>query len=376
MYENKVSTMTVEEATVLCQRGTYAPVVFLDKAGTRPLPPAKFLSMFQIVITTTHRFMNEWKKGSFQEELERHNSDDIPIYSFAIGDYKPYSAREACELLKVHWLRMVVDEGHSMGNDKANATIQFAAWVNAQRRWAMTGTPTKQNAAQLGQLRGLMRFLQHDFFTSRLEGDKVWKRNIVRCWRDGDLVSFFRLSSLLGFLMKRHTKSDIAELPPPAFLKTEVSMSYVEATTYNTLVCAVQANLLLTSMNGKTSGFQDSLLHRSQSKNARLVLHNIRRVCTGWSRVIPTLPDRWFRETICMAGQFNLSDDAITEIREFLYRAENEQLSECLFCGVQVSTLLLMPCCGGQSKFETYQMGDFRNRKPTNRYLSCFRSLH
>jgi SNF2 family DNA or RNA helicase len=351
-YEKKDSAMTVDKATILCQlRKTHAPMVFLDKAGTRPLPPADFLAMFQIVITTTHRFMNEWKKGSFQDELERDNTDDIPVYRYATDDFEQDKSKEACELLKVHWLRMVVDEGHSMGNDKTNSTIQFAAWVNAQRRWAMTGTPTKQNAAQIGQLRGLMRFLQHEFFTTRLEGDIVWKRNIAKCWRDGDLVAFFRLRSLLGFLMKRHTKLDIAELPPPVFHKTEVKMSYIEATTYNTLVCAVQANLLLTSMNGKTSGFQDSLLHRSQAKNARLALQNIRRVCTGWSRVVPTLSDLWYRETIYMAQKFKLSDDAIAEIRNFMYRAENEQLSECACCRISVSTLLLMPCCGGQSTF-------------------------
>jgi len=243
--------MTVDKATILCKlHKTHAPVVFLDKAGTRPLPPADFLAMFQIVITTTHRIMNEWKKGSFQEQLERNDSDATPSFRYAFFD-KPSESEEACELLKVHFVRLVVDEGHSMGNDKSNSSIQFASWINAQRRWAMTGTPTKQNSGQMiGQLKGLMRFLQHEFFTSRLEGDVHWKRNIARCWRDGHLVSFFRLHSLLEFLMKRHTKLDIAELPPPVFKKTSVSMSFLEATTYNTVVCAVQLNILLTSMNG------------------------------------------------------------------------------------------------------------------------------
>lgn len=368
------SAMTVDKATILCQlRKTHAPMVFLDKAGTRPLPPADFLAMFQIVITTTHRFMNESKKGCFQDELERHNSDDIPAFRYLHDEYEQENAKEACELLKVQWLRMVVDEGHSMGNDKLNSTIQFAAWVNSQRRWAMTGTPTKQNAVQIAQLRGLMRYLQHDFFTSRLDGDTVWKRSIVKSWRDGDLVSFFRLRSLLGFLMKRHTKLDIAELAPPVFHKTEVSMSYLEATTYNTLVCAVQANLLLTAMKGKTSGFQDSLLHRSQAKNARLVLQNIRRVCTGWSRVIPRLSERWYRETISLAQQFDLSVDAIAEIRNFIWRAENEQLSACACCRVRVSTLLLMPCCGGQSKLANAQSGEENHNcgKRTHSWSLC-----
>lgn len=348
-------------------------MVFLDRAGTRPLPPAAFLAMFRIVITTTQRFMNESKKGSFQDELERHNSNDVPAWRHATDyDEEGKSDEAVCELLKVHWLRMVVDEGHSMGNDKTNSTIQFAAWVNAQRRWAMTGTPTKQNAVQIGQLRGLVRFLQHEFFTSRREGDMVWRRSIARCWRDGDLAAFFRLRSLLGFLMKRHTKLDIAELSPPVFRKTEVSMSYLEATTYNPLVSAVQANLLLTSMHGKTSGFQDSLLHRSQAKNARLALQNIRRVCTGWSRVIPTLAQRFYNETMSMSHQFNLPEDTIAEIRNFIWRAENEELSACACCGIRVSTMLLMPCCGGQSK-SARVFRSYRSRASRRNALTLFR---
>lgn len=258
-YGKKDSDMSVDKATILCQLNkTHSPTVFLDKAGTRPLPPAEFLSMFRIVITTNQRFKNEWNNGSFQGEIERESScKDVPSYlDCAYG-----KSAEACPLLKVHWLRLVVDEGHSMGRGKQNATIQFASWISAERRWAMTGTPTKQTTTQLNQVKALMNFIGHDFFTARLQGDKHWRNSITRPWREGCLGSFFRLRSLFSLLMKRHTKLDIAELPPPLFLKTVVPMSFMEATTYNTLVCGVQSNLLLTSMKGKTSGLQDSLLH-------------------------------------------------------------------------------------------------------------------
>jgi SNF2 family DNA or RNA helicase len=341
--------MTVDKATILCRLiQTHAPMVFLDYGGTRPLPSAEFLSMFQIVITTTQRFMNEAKKGSFQQELDCQNDIDKPSF-YNFDNQEQTISKEACEMLKVHWLRMVIDEGHSMGNDKNNSTIQFASWVKARRRWVMTGTPTKHNAAQLGQMRGLMRFLQHDFFTSRLDGDTFWKTRIVKGWKDGEMASFFRLHYLLRFLMRRHTKMNIIEIPPPIFSKSVIETSYVEANTYNTLVSAVQMNLLLTSMNGKTSGFQDSLLHRSQAKNARLAVQNIRRVCTGWSRVVPTLNFRFYAETVDMARSFNHSEEVISEIKQFMSRAEQEELSVCLCCGIQLNTMLLMSCCGGLS---------------------------
>lgn len=231
-YERKDSHMTVDKATILCElKKTHAPIVFLDKAGTRPLPPADFLAKFQIVITTTQRFMHECKHGSFQDELERNESVSATIYCdslYAVDE----EAEESCELLKVNWHRLVVDEGHSMGKDKTNSTIQFASWVNAKNRWAMTGTPTKQSSAEIHQLKGLMSFLQHGFFTSRCNGDVFWKRHIGKAWADGHLVSFFRLRSLLQFFMKRHTKLDIAELPCPSYTKTVIPMSCLEATTY------------------------------------------------------------------------------------------------------------------------------------------------
>lgn len=121
---------------------------------------------------------------------------------------------------------------------------------------------------------------------------------------------------------------------------------------YSTVVCGIQNNILMTSLQGKTSGFQDSLLHKSQSRNARLALQNIRRVCSGFSlRVVPSLEDRFYRQTFDMARQFKLSEKAIKSIQDFLFRAENEELSRCSFCGLYLSTLILMSCCGGQSKF-------------------------
>lgn len=111
-------------------------------------------------------------------------------------------------------------------------------------------------------------------------------------------------------------------------------------------------NILLTSMDAKTSGLQDSLLHRSQAKSARLALQNVRRVCSGFSlRVVPRLEERFYNATIDLAKHVHhFSDEAIIGIKEFIFRAEHEQLSPCMFCGVQLSTLVLMTCCGGQSE--------------------------
>jgi SNF2 family DNA or RNA helicase len=330
--------LEVNEAKRLLQT-SHSALVFFDRGGTKPLPPREFLARFQIVITTIQRFSNEWKNGSFEQDARRSEGNEIPWYFEGLQA----SQKNVCSLLKIHWHRMVIDEGHSMAKGHENSSIQFASWIHAERRWAMTGTPTKHNTMQLNQVKALLRFLRHDFFVSKGDGDQFWKKEIMDRWKGKDLVSFYRLRSLLMLLMRRHTKLDIEELPFPSFQKEIIPMSEIEVNTYNTLVSAVQSNILLTSMVGKTSGKQDSLLHRKNARHAREALENVRRVCIGWSRVVPVLTDKNWRETIELAELHNLD---LVPVREFMHAAESEGLSFCSICHLGLTTLLLPSCCG------------------------------
>ena len=300
--------------------------------------------MFQFVITTNQRFENEWKNGSFQQEIRREGmGENTPEYLFSGASSETNG--KVCPLLKVLWHRVVVDEGHSMAKDRMSSGIDFASWLAAERRWAMTGTPTTQRATQIVQVRALFRFLRHDFFTKRCGGDEFWKKAVAHNWKKGSVASYLRLKSTMKLLMKRHTKKDLEEIPVPLFRKSVVPMSFVECNTYNTLVSGIQSNILLTSMEGKTSGKQDSLLHRNNAKHARKALANIRRVCVGWSRVVPSLTDKLWKETVD-AAEATLASTQVRRIRIYLHEAETEGLSECDCCSMKLSTLLIMSCCG------------------------------
>ena len=147
--------------------------------------------------------------------------------------------------------------------------------------------------------------------------------------------------------MKRHTKLDIIELPPPVFSHTRIPMSFTECTTYNTFVSSVQLNLLMTSMEGKTSGAQDSLLHRSQTRSARSTLQSIRRVCTGFARAIPTVPEVKHADFLQTAHASGLSEAAVTRVCSCVHRAKTEKLTRCDCCHLELSIVVLMVCCGG-----------------------------
>eukprot|EP00980_Cylindrotheca_fusiformis_P011952 scaffold2830_cov131-Cylindrotheca_fusiformis.AAC.73 len=294
--------------------------------------------MFSIVISTTQRFTNEWKNGSFEDELKQDSS------RYRCQDQS--ESDEACPLLKVNWLRLVVDEGHSMGRGKDNSAISFASWITAERRWAMTGTPTRQtvNQSGLSSILNLMQYLQHDFFSRRQNGDEIWQNLVSRTWNRGQLASFFRVRNLLSLLMVRHTKMDIEELPLPQYTTSLLPMSPEEVTTYNTLVCAVQSNLLLTSMEGKVSGAQDSLLHKSQARHAKKALENVRLVCAGGTQVLPTLDQTNWTEFIRDIELCNPPPQKLDSVKQYLSRAVAGQLSPCGLCGMMLSTLLVFPC--------------------------------
>jgi SNF2 family DNA or RNA helicase len=320
---------------------TQSPLIFIDHSGTSQLPHPDFLAMFKVMLTTTKRFVNEWKNGSFEAELKQQDG--------TISPYAVYRASgpdsSACPLLKVHWTRMVVDEGHSMGRGKLNNGILFASWISASRRWSMTGTPTPQTTSRSGMsnLLALMGYLKHEFFTPRLDGDRMWQL-LSRSWNNGSLASFFQVRSLLAILMMRHTKLDIAELPPPKFHRVWLDMSRDEQTTFNTLVCAVQSNLLLTSMEGKTSGRQDSLLHKRQTRHARLAFENLRLACSGGLRVVPQINGKAWDETVELLDMHGLGKAKRKLVLDYMTRAVTEQRSHCMICGIEVSTLLVLPC--------------------------------
>ena len=125
-----------------------------------------------------------------------------------------------------------------------------------------------------------------DFFNRRLGRERVWDGLISKGWKAGDLSSFFRLKHVISYLMVRHTKNDLVEIPCPIHSTSLIELSQQESTTYNTIVSAIRTNIITTSMEGKTSGWQDSLLNSRQSKFASEALTNLRVACCGGTQIV------------------------------------------------------------------------------------------
>jgi hypothetical protein len=228
-----------------------------------------------------------------------------------------------------------------------NNTIQFCSWITAQRRWGMAGTPTQQIANQTGlrNLFFLCQFLDHTYFLRTLGREKHWNSLINNGWKDDSLASFYRLKHLLSYLMVRHTKLDLVEIPPPIYSTTSIPLSQSEKKCYNTLTASIKTNIITTSMKGKTSGWQDSLLNPRNSKFASEALTNLRISCCGSLQILPSITNNHWSETLEMLRDEHGADDTTRGVvNNFIWRCVNGELSGCQDCGVQLQTLFVLPC--------------------------------
>jgi len=128
-------------------------------------------------------------------------------------------------LLKLRWLRLMVDEGHQLETD--NYLAEFIHAVAAERRWVISGTPVtgnednpKYNNIALDQLRRILYFLRHPIYGASNSRDvvKAWEAEVKK-----PFLSRQSRENLLGILkeiMVMHRKEDL-KLPEPIFCQIE-----------------------------------------------------------------------------------------------------------------------------------------------------------
>lgn len=61
----------------------------------------------------------------------------------------------------MHWLRVILDEGHSLGRSTQTNRLAVLSAIRAERRWVMTGTPVPHTAqSRVSPLLPLFGFLR------------------------------------------------------------------------------------------------------------------------------------------------------------------------------------------------------------------------
>ncbi|XP_074860180.1 helicase-like transcription factor [Carettochelys insculpta] len=134
---------------------------------------------------------------------------------------------------RVKWLRVVLDEGHTIRNPNAQQT-KAALNLEAQRRWILTGTPIQNS---LKDLWSLLSFLKLKPFTDR----EWWHRTIQRPVMLGEQGGLRRLQSLIKNMTLRRTKTSkingkpVLELPERKVFIQYVTLTEEERKIYQTV---------------------------------------------------------------------------------------------------------------------------------------------
>lgn len=131
--------------------------------------------------------------------------DDYDVVITTYGTLTSESATAASDKTKksgifaLNWLRIILDEAHTIKNRNAKAT-QAACALDAKFRWCLTGTPMQNN---LDELQSLIKFLRIKPFDDLA----VWRDQISRPLANGrGGLAIQRLQVYLKAFMKRRTK--------------------------------------------------------------------------------------------------------------------------------------------------------------------------
>lgn len=227
-------------------------VVYIDGLGDivdieAPLPKlevsqnfgisASEMSNYCFVITSFERCA---KLQSLKQSLKGDNKDNLVDWSkFSVS-------KDMCGLSALHgtrFLRLIVDEGHELGNlyskpkylGKNNAeriaieslaqeiarnsilSRDFICEIAAERRWIMSGTPTKGTSSEnaLYQLQRLLNFLRHGIYGGTDNSTmKLWQENFVKPFKKQDPNGWGNLLSLLNTIMVRTSKKTLKLFEP------------------------------------------------------------------------------------------------------------------------------------------------------------------
>ncbi|NXJ80175.1 HLTF factor, partial [Trogon melanurus] len=144
-----------------------------------------------------------------------------------------YGVRGDSPLHKVKWLRIVLDEGHTIRNPNAQQT-KAALNLEGHRRWVLTGTPIQNSVKDLWSL---ISFLKLKPFTDR----EWWHRTIQRPVTMGAPGGLRRLQSLIRSITLRRTKTSkvkgkpILNLPERKVLIQHVTLTEEERQIYQSV---------------------------------------------------------------------------------------------------------------------------------------------
>ncbi|KAJ4969788.1 hypothetical protein NE237_002887 [Protea cynaroides] len=201
-------------------------------------------------------------------------------YDVVITTFNRLSAewgpRKKSVLMQVHWLRIMLDEGHTLGSS-INLTnkLQMAISLSATNRWLLTGTPTPNTPnSQVSHFQPMLKYLHEEAYG---QNQKSWEAGILRPFEAEMVEGRSRLLQLLHRCMISSRKVDLQMIPPCIKKVTFVDFTEEHARSYNELVVTVRRNILMADWNDPSH--IESLLNPKQWKFRSTTIRNVRLSC-------------------------------------------------------------------------------------------------
>lgn len=184
---------------------------------------AKVLSMYDIVITTYSLLAKEIPT--------KEQEGAVPGAELSVQG-------TASPLLRIVWARIILDEAHTVKNPRVQTSMAVCK-LQAQARWAVTGTPIQNNLLDMYSLLKFLRCSPFDEFS-------LWKSQVD----NGSKKGGERLNILTKSLLLRRTKDQLdstgkplVELPQRQFQLHRLKLSEDEETVYNVLFARSRSDL-------------------------------------------------------------------------------------------------------------------------------------
>ncbi|ETL90645.1 hypothetical protein L917_10714 [Phytophthora nicotianae] len=326
---------------------------YVDKAEKiqEALPKSKKLAKYDVVIVSFSRMAKEWKLHRPASAMEKRN---VLRYGFEDQPdrYVDGSLRgDVSSLLSVHWLRIVVDEGHKLGGRAPTQLMQMSRLLCAERRWVMTGTPSPNTlqSADLQYIQGLLVFLRCQPY-GRPDGH-AWSKAIARPFQRNEVMGFYRLQHLLNRIMIRHTKESIRDfLPRPIRHTAVVDPSPSEFKLYNAIAENVRASLVTTTIDVTKSSHTpgdihpDSLLHRKNRQGAGHVESDLAIAFMGGYAVEWAVKKEKMKKSIAKLVDAGVNEARVSTVSKYLESVLHKEKTTCRECGFERRFLMVLPC--------------------------------
>ena len=302
-------------------------ILYLDTDDETRLPLARELSRYDIVLMSRPRLEREMVPSKLVKPSTKGRRAKGGCMCSLDEDCDCSRAEEYHTPLKdIHWLRIIMDEGHEFSASGRSSTISWALReLRVDRKWIVSGTPSNglmgvevgtaiaetptnptasqgtTNEAWLESRRNELALVQEQkdldklgvlvtgflqvrpWANSKLEDPASWQQYIMP-YKDGRRKAG-SLKNLLESLVIRHRIEDIEseiQLPPLYNRVKYLSPSWHDKLSINLFVMLLTANAVTSERQD-----EDYMFHPKNRKQLNILINNLRQAGFYWTGISP-----------------------------------------------------------------------------------------